>query len=78
MHPFDTTLVLNPENSERAEITTQVRLQRGIVSCSFTPLSSSVVLVRKEDGNMRFCVDYSRLNSLTKLYVCLFPASVKP
>ena len=43
------------------------RMQKiGVIKPSKSPWSSSVVLVRKRDGTLRFCVDYRVLNSVTK------------
>ena len=41
-------------------------LQRGFIEPSQAPFASPVLFVRKPSGALRFCVDYRKLNSLTR------------
>ncbi|MEW8316224.1 MAG: reverse transcriptase domain-containing protein [Candidatus Thiodiazotropha endolucinida] len=43
----------------------QEMLQAGAIRNSESPYSSNVVIVRKKDGSIRFCVDFRKLNSRT-------------
>jgi hypothetical protein len=43
----------------------QEMLDLGVIRRSESPYASNVVLVRKKDGSLRFCIDLRRLNNLT-------------
>jgi len=45
----------------------------GIIELSSSPWASNLVVVEKKDGTYRYCVDYRKLNSLTKRDAYLLP-----
>ena len=52
----------------RSEVARQLETmqQSGVVQPLKSPWSSPVVMVRKRDGTHKFCVDYRKLNAITK------------
>lgn len=48
-------------------------LNIGVVSPSKSPMSAPIVLVKKKDGTLRFCVDYRKLNAITQKDVYPLP-----
>ena len=42
-------------------------LEHGVISPSKSPWASPIVLIKKKDGGLRFCVDYRKVNAAMKL-----------
>ncbi|UYV66538.1 hypothetical protein LAZ67_4002004, partial [Cordylochernes scorpioides] len=61
--------------AERRVIQSEVEkmMETKIIRPLSSPWASPVILVRKKDGSLRFCVDYRRLNKITKKDVYPLP-----
>ena len=55
----------------------KLMLDAGVIRPSNSPWCNAVVLVRKKDGSLRFCIDFRKLNSLTVKDSHPSPASVR-
>ena len=52
------------QNQVRKEI--QTMLDSGVIEPSTSPWTSPIIPVKKKDGSLRLCIDYRKLNSITK------------
>ena len=54
-----------PHLYEEVKAHLQEMVEVGAIRKSFSPWTSAVVLVRKKDGGLRFCIDLRKLNNRT-------------
>ncbi|XP_068250693.1 uncharacterized protein [Palaemon carinicauda] len=57
---------LNPQQAERVSEQIKLQLSLGLIGESESPWASPVVLVPKEGGGDRLCIDFCKLNAVTK------------
>ena len=57
---------LNPNSQKQLRDLIETKLKRGVIEPSTSACSSSVLLVPKPNGGVRFCIDYRALNKAIK------------
>ena len=57
---------ISPRQRQKVQQMLTKMLNGGIDEPSTSPWASSIVLVQKKDGSIRFCVDYQKLNNVTQ------------
>ena len=62
-----------PQEFDEVRNHLQEMLKVGVIRKSVSPWASPVVLVRKKDGSLRFCIDLRKLNSRTIKNACSLP-----
>ena len=68
-HTIYTFIIVRPVPlSKQNAITDEIAMmvKAGVIRPSKSPWSSPIVLVKKKDGTWRFCVDYRKVNEVTK------------
>jgi hypothetical protein len=64
---------MSPAEHEFIQQELHLMLENGLISPSKSPWSSPVVLVKKKNGKLRLCIDYRKLNKITKRDVYPLP-----
>ena len=57
---------VSPHRREEVKHLLSQMLEHDVIEPSSSPWASPVVLVRKKDGSTRFCIDYRKLNQVTR------------
>ncbi|QRW17582.1 Retrotransposable element Tf2 protein [Rhizoctonia solani] len=64
---------LGPREDAELKETIEKQLKAGLIQPSKSPMASPILFVKKKNGKLRMCVDYRRLNSMTKKNVYPLP-----
>ena len=56
---------MSPEKAERANQEVRNLLPLGIIQPSLSSWASGIVMVKKKNGELRFCCDFRHLNEVT-------------
>ena len=56
---------MSPEKAERANQEIRNLLALGMIQPSLSPWASGIVMVKKKNGELRFCCDFRPLNAVT-------------
>ncbi|QRW22541.1 Retrotransposable element Tf2 protein [Rhizoctonia solani] len=64
---------LGPREDAELKETIEKQLKAGLIRPSKSPMASPILFVKKKNGKLRMCVDYRRLNSMTKKNVYPLP-----
>ena len=57
---------LAPHQHQEAKKLVEEMLRKDVIQPSSSPWAAPIVLVRKKDGSRRFCVDYRKINAITR------------
>lgn len=63
--PFEPLYGVSREELKTLKEWLEENLRRGFIRPSSSPVASPVLFVKKQDGGLRFCVDYRALNNVT-------------
>ncbi len=63
---FEPLRHLSPDNSAELKKQIDALLEKGYIQHSTSPWGAPVLFAKKKDGSMRCCIDYRRLNALTR------------
>ena len=64
---------LAPVKKKAADNQVQILIDAGVIRESFSPYGAAIVIAKKKDGAPRFCIDYRKVNDLTKKDVYPLP-----
>ena len=63
---------MSPFKLQKVKEYIKENLEKGFITPSSASYTSPILFVQKKDGGLRFCMDYWKLNSLSKNFLFLF------
>ena len=71
--PSDPYRRLSPVKRKAADNQVQILIEAGVIRPSRSPYGAAIVIAKKKDGAPRFCIDFRRVNDITKKDVFPLP-----